>query len=298
MNTMTLQIKLTAMTGVVAMLAMLVAPFGALAAVNEITPSTNDINQTNDWAHVEEVSVDVGEVELKFINERGFPSCFEYRTDGNTSQSTGNNYNGGITDGLYPFTCENNSSSTMTIAADEYVEVRMVFGAESDERFDWTRFDVLPEPFDASLEITAPGAGAIVSGEVDFTGVYTDEDGNDSVQWAIRAGTCAASTGTVYGNVDGKTDAASWDGENFSVTIDMSTDTPGSYCFVLNPKEDVGDTNLRATRTFVLEAPVVEPPAPTDPENKNQCKKGGWEDFGFKNQGQCVRFAETGKDSR
>jgi len=29
-----------------------------------------------------------------------------------------------------------------------------------------------------------------------------------------------------------------------------------------------------------------------------QCKKGGWADFGFKNQGQCVRYVKTGKDSR
>lgn len=35
-----------------------------------------------------------------------------------------------------------------------------------------------------------------------------------------------------------------------------------------------------------------------DPTTKDQCKKGGWEAFGFKNQGQCVRFVETGKDSR
>ena len=28
------------------------------------------------------------------------------------------------------------------------------------------------------------------------------------------------------------------------------------------------------------------------------CKNGGWESFGFKNQGQCIRFANTGKDSR
>lgn len=34
------------------------------------------------------------------------------------------------------------------------------------------------------------------------------------------------------------------------------------------------------------------------PANDNGCKKGGWESFGFKNQGQCVRFVETGKDSR
>ena len=34
------------------------------------------------------------------------------------------------------------------------------------------------------------------------------------------------------------------------------------------------------------------------PQTKDDCKKGGWEQFGFRNQGQCVRFIETGKDSR
>lgn len=31
---------------------------------------------------------------------------------------------------------------------------------------------------------------------------------------------------------------------------------------------------------------------------KDECKNGGWEQYGFRNQGQCVRFIETGKDSR
>lgn len=35
-----------------------------------------------------------------------------------------------------------------------------------------------------------------------------------------------------------------------------------------------------------------------DPTRKSDCMKGGWQAFGFKNQGQCVRFVETGKDSR
>jgi hypothetical protein len=41
-----------------------------------------------------------------------------------------------------------------------------------------------------------------------------------------------------------------------------------------------------------------EPPGPVDPETKGQCLKGGWMDFEFQNQGQCIRFIETGKDSR
>jgi hypothetical protein len=35
-----------------------------------------------------------------------------------------------------------------------------------------------------------------------------------------------------------------------------------------------------------------------NPTMKEECKNGGWEQFGFENQGQCARFVETGKDSR
>jgi len=34
------------------------------------------------------------------------------------------------------------------------------------------------------------------------------------------------------------------------------------------------------------------------PEVKDDCKNGGWESFGFSNQGQCIRFVNTGQDSR
>jgi hypothetical protein len=153
------------------------------ADVNAVTPSTNDINRTNGWAHVDQLSQGIGTTKLQFISTRNFYSCFEYRTDGDTSQvlseNGGNNYNTDITDGLYPYVCENNSSTTMDIHANAYVEVRMVFGAERDERFDWTRFNVLQ-----------------------------------------------------------------------------------------------------------------------DAQTKAECKKNGWQTYGFRNQGQCVRFIETGKDSR
>ncbi|HSK24054.1 MAG TPA: hypothetical protein VK906_12795 [Egicoccus sp.] len=35
-----------------------------------------------------------------------------------------------------------------------------------------------------------------------------------------------------------------------------------------------------------------------DPTTKDDCKRGGWEDYGFRNQGQCIKFVNTGKDSR
>ncbi len=34
-----------------------------------------------------------------------------------------------------------------------------------------------------------------------------------------------------------------------------------------------------------------------DPTNKDECKNGGWEAFAFRNQEQCIRFVNTGKDS-
>jgi hypothetical protein len=37
---------------------------------------------------------------------------------------------------------------------------------------------------------------------------------------------------------------------------------------------------------------------PADPTNKDECRNGGWADFGFQNQGLCIRFVNTGKDSR
>jgi hypothetical protein len=39
-------------------------------------------------------------------------------------------------------------------------------------------------------------------------------------------------------------------------------------------------------------------PQLASPTTEDDCKDGGWQDFGFRNQGQCMRFIETGKDSR
>lgn len=119
----------------------------ASAIAVDPTPSTNDANKVNGWAYVEVIASGPGTITLQFVSTRSFWSCFEYRTDGDTSQMTSaTNYNGAITDGLYPYKCVNNSSTQVTLLASSYVEARMVFGAESDERFDWTMFTVPPVP--------------------------------------------------------------------------------------------------------------------------------------------------------
>jgi hypothetical protein len=38
--------------------------------------------------------------------------------------------------------------------------------------------------------------------------------------------------------------------------------------------------------------------AKDDPQNADECKNGGWISFGFENQGRCIQFVNTGKDSR
>jgi hypothetical protein len=136
-------------------------------AAASVTPSTNAANITKGWAYVEMVASGPGTITLQFVSTRNFVSCFEYRTDGDTTQMTSPvNYNTGITDGLYPFKCVKNSTTTVTLLGNSYAEVRMVFGAESDERFNWTMFSIPPVP----SPVSAPVVGwiwnkIIVSGE-------------------------------------------------------------------------------------------------------------------------------------
>lgn len=48
-------------------------------------------------------------------------------------------------------------------------------------------------------------------------------------------------------------------------------------------------------KVMLIHNPVAEDP---NPEIKEDCKKGGWEAFSFQNQGQCIRYVNTGQDSR
>jgi hypothetical protein len=81
-------------------------------------------------------------VDIEFVSTRPFASCFEYRSD-DEGPSAAVNFNPAILDGLWTFECVTNSVESLTIAAETHVDIRMVFGAETDERFDWTRVDVL-----------------------------------------------------------------------------------------------------------------------------------------------------------
>lgn len=105
-------------------------------------------------------------------------------------------------------------------------------------------------PFDRTAEITSPLENEQVFGVVNFDAILNDEDKDDSVQWAVRKGTCAAGTNTVFGNVDGFNDPFTWDYETFHASADTSAWDEGEYCFVFNPTESDGDTPIRLTREF------------------------------------------------
>lgn len=123
-----------------------VDPSGVSGDPSYVFPSTNEANYAAGWAHVLFVDVAVEQVTLEFVSLRGFYSCFEYRIDDEAPTSSANggvNYNTDITDGMWSFTCQNASSGQLTFTAADHVDIRMGFGAERDERFDWTRFYVL-----------------------------------------------------------------------------------------------------------------------------------------------------------
>jgi len=56
--------------------------------------------------------------------------------------------------------------------------------------------------------------------------------------------------------------------------------------------EDDGASDIWRTHITSFTAPV---PASLGPTTKHECKKNGWKSFGFKNQGQCIQFVNTGK---
>lgn len=172
---------------------------------------------------------------------------------------------------------------------DGYLDNVVVMLADGTTTYDFEMED--ETPFERSATITSPTSGEVVSdGSLELAATLVDEDGDDTVQWAVRSGTCDAPTGTVAGNVDGHTDTSTFDGSSFSATVDSSEFADGTYCFVFNPSESEGDTEIRETVQFTIDN-TEEPP--TGPLTKDDCKNGGWMAFtdpSFRNQGQCIAY--------
>lgn len=101
--------------------------------------------------------------------------------------------------------------------------------------------------------ITPPAEGQVFfGGTVSFDAIYWDDD-FDPVSWAVRRGTDASATNTVWGNVDGHNDPYTWDGHLFHSSADVSSWTSGwYYAFVWNSSEDAGEADIRLVRGFYI----------------------------------------------
>lgn len=110
--------------------------------------------------------------------------------------------------------------------------------------------------FNRYAEITSPAVDSIVTNTLNL-GAYLMDNDDDPVQWAVRNGTCNAATNTVMGNVDGYSTPFTWIVDsadkykyNFSATADVTVWDEGEYCFIFNPSEDGGESDIRMTEFF------------------------------------------------
>jgi hypothetical protein len=118
------------------------------------------------------IEASIGEVTLEFVMPHDYPACFEYRRDGDTSEAIDDeHYNPWLDDDLYPFVCLQGESVTEKFEVDEYVEVRLAFGAERDWDFDWTRIDAAPAPPESYGEIRRDARASTVE-DIRVSGEY------------------------------------------------------------------------------------------------------------------------------
>jgi hypothetical protein len=112
---------------------------------------------------------------------------------------------------------------------------------------------------DTVTEIFSPESGEVIyKNTLELSAADTSAfvlvDGNfvwNSARWAVRKGTCAASTGAVAGNVDGFSNASSWVDGYFSAELDATGFLAGEYCFVLNTELGAAQGN-RQTQIFYI----------------------------------------------
>jgi len=175
-----------------------------------------------------------------------------------------------------------------------------------------TTYPVVPPDTTAPLvEISSPVDGAVVGGLVDIVGSVTDDVKLKHYNLSLYPGTTNLSDGGTHSGA--RLNDSRWCTIPTSGTVSLTSDFIGNLCtnWDTTPYAD-GDYQIRlAARDAAGNRDISDPyngntssvhvigiTIDNDPDDKDACKKDGWEDYGFRNQGQCVRFVETGKDSR
>lgn len=78
-------------------------------------------------------------------------------------------------------------------------------------------------------------------------------------------------------------------GFSYSGTHAFTVQAGDTYGFRFGGQNYDWDSRLNGTFTVTM---------PRNPVTADACKNGGWAAYGFKNQGECVSFVQTGKDRR
>jgi hypothetical protein len=132
------------------------------------------------------------------------------------------------------------------------------------------------------VSINNPVDGSTVYGTVDVHGTVTDNN-PDHYYLVIKnsGGTVVAGPGTVH-------DTASFTDQSL-YSWDTSSFADGTYTVFLAARDAAGNREAGSQDSVVVTVNNT-------PDNKNECKKGGWQNFTnptFKNQGQCVSYIQA-----
>ncbi len=280
-------------------LLMTAVPAGS--EVGHVFPSTNDDNRVAGHPHVNQVGTGPGTVTLEFVNDTNSLAFFEYRLDGVTVGTTPHPVVTG--DVIHPGVCVDGRPApacaagpvVQTFSAAATVEVRLALGGERDWDFDWVSFEVghvFPSTNDDNRVAGHPHVNQVGTGP----GTVTLEFVNDTNSLAffeyrldgVTVGTTPhpVVTGDVIHPgvcVDGRPAPACAAGpvvQTFSAAATVEVRLA-----------------LGGERDWDFDWVSFEV-GPVDPATAADCKRRGWETFGFRNQGQCIRFVKTGRDSR
>jgi len=87
-----------------------------------------------------------------------------------------------------------------------------------------------------------------------------------------------------------------WSPDGTKITFQSQRD--GSNEIYVMDADGSNQTNLTDSATGELSPDWQPLPAPSGPKSKAECKNSGYEDFGFKSQGECVASVQRAPKSK
>ena len=276
-----------------------------------VFPSTNAINTANGFPHVTEVSKGIGTVTLQFVNPTNSLAAFEYRIDGNSSTTaptpsspaTSSTTPSASTDA--PTRLRHQPRPPEPSPPTALVEIRLALGGERDWDFDWTPFTVgrptcsraptpSTPPTDSPTSPKSPKASAPSPSNSSTPPTHSPNSNtastDNSSTTAPTPSSSATSSTTPSASTDAPPPSAHPDPSpqtftaNSTVEIRLALGGERDWDFDWTPFT-VGQPEVPTSDSTVEK--------PTGPTSKDDCKRGGWKAFEFRNQGQCIKFVKN-----